>query len=130
MKLILDTHLLLRAALGLELGPAAEDLLAQADPPMFSAVSIWEVAIKGGLGRPDFTVDPGVLRRALDDNGYAELAMTSAHAAAVLGLPPIHKDPFDRMLVAQATVEGVMLLTSDGLLARYPGPVRWVSFGS
>lgn len=124
MKLVLDTHLLLRAALGLRLPAAAEDLLAQADPPMFSAVSIWEVAIKRALSRPDFTADPAVLRRALLDHGYVELPMTSAHAAAVLGLPPIHKDPFDRLLVAQATTEGVTLLTSDRVLARYPGPVR------
>ena len=126
MKVILDTHLLLRAALGAPLSAAAEDILARADPPIFSAVSIWEVAIKRGLSRPDFTADPAVLRRALLDHGYVELPMTGAHAAAVLNLPPIHKDPFDRMLIAQATSEGVTLLTSDHALARYPGPVRAV----
>lgn len=126
MKLVLDTHLLLRATLGLPLSAVAGDLLAQADPPMFSAVSIWEVAIKRGLNRPDFSADPAVLRRALLDHGYVELPMTSAHAVAVLSLPPIHKDPFDRMLVAQATTEGVTLLTSDRVLAQYPGPVRRV----
>jgi PIN domain nuclease of toxin-antitoxin system len=124
VKLILDTHLLLHAALGRGLSAEADRLLAQADAPIFSAASIWEVAIKRGLGRPDFTADPAVLRRALLDNGYQELAVTSAHAAAVLGLPPIHKDPFDRILVAQATLEGITLATSDAMVARYPGPIR------
>jgi PIN domain nuclease of toxin-antitoxin system len=93
---------------------------------MFSAASLWEVAIKRGLGRSDFRVDPRLLRRGLLDNGYSELPITSEHAVAVDGLPPIHKDPFDRMLVAQAMVEGVALLTADPLVAQYPGPVRRV----
>jgi PIN domain nuclease of toxin-antitoxin system len=87
---------------------------------------LWEVAIKRGLGREDFRVDPRLLRRGLLDNGYRELPITSEHAVAVDGLPPIHKDPFDRLLVAQATVEGIALLTADPLVARYPGPVRQV----
>ncbi|MFO1143519.1 MAG: type II toxin-antitoxin system VapC family toxin [Amaricoccus sp.] len=90
---------------------------------MFSAASIWEVAIKAGLGRPDFQVDAGFLRRGLTDNGYLELAVTSQHAAAAAGLPPVHRDPFDRMLVAQAQVEGVRLLTADPVLAGYPATV-------
>ena len=93
---------------------------------LFSAASLWEVSIKPGLGRDDFRVDPRLLRRGLLDNGYGELAITSAHAIAVDLLPPIHKDPFDRMLLAQAMVEGIALLTSDPLLARYPGPVHRV----
>lgn len=91
---------------------------------MFSAASVWEVAIKSALGRDDFSVDPRVLRRALLDNGYVELAISGAHAAAVLDLPPIHRDPFDRLLVAQAQVEGIALLTADATVARYPGPIR------
>jgi PIN domain nuclease of toxin-antitoxin system len=93
---------------------------------MFSSASLWEVAIKRGLGRDDFRVDPRLLRRGLLDNGYSELPITSEHAVAVDGLPPFHKDPFDRMLVAQATVEGIALLTADPWVAQYPGPVRRV----
>ena len=92
--------------------------------PVFSAASIWEVAIKNGLGRNDFQIDPGVLRRGLLDNGYLELPVSSAHAAAVVGLPPLHKDPFDRLLVAQSLVEGITLLTCDTQVADYPAPVR------
>ena len=128
MKLLLDTHLLLWAA-GQpdQLSATARRLLE--DPQnelMFSSASLWEVAIKRGLGRDDFRVDPRLLRRGLLDNGYSELPITSEHAVAVDGLPAIHKDPFDRMLVAQATVEGIALLTADPRVAQYPGPVRQV----
>lgn len=71
-------------------------------------------------------MDARLLRRGLLDNGYAELPVGSDHAVAVSVLPPIHKDPFDRLLVAQATVEGITLLTADALVAQYPGPVRKV----
>jgi PIN domain nuclease of toxin-antitoxin system len=91
---------------------------------LFSPASLWEVAIKRGLGRDDFAVDPRLLRRGLLDNGYYELPITSEHAVAIDGLPAIHKNPFDRMLVAQATVEGIVLLTVDDVVARYPGPIR------
>ncbi len=94
--------------------------------PLFSVASIWEVAIKPGLGRGDFEVNPGVLRLVLLDNGYNELPILSEHVVAIDSLPPIHKDPFDRLLVAQATVEGVTLLTADSVVAQYPGPVRMV----
>jgi PIN domain nuclease of toxin-antitoxin system len=128
VKLLLDTHLLLWAAGQPEqLSTAARELLD--DPQnelMFSAASLWEVAIKRGLGRSDFRVDPRILRRGLLDNGYSELPITSEHAVAVDGLPPIHKDPFDRILLAQAIVEGIALLTADPLLAQYLGPVRSV----
>ena len=128
MKLLLDTHLLLWAAgQADQLSPAARQLLS--DPHhelIFSSASLWEVTMKHGLGRSDFRVDPRLLRRGLLDNGYAELAVTSEHALAVHGLPPLHKDPFDRMLVAQAQVEGMALLTNDPLVVQYPGPVRRV----
>jgi PIN domain nuclease of toxin-antitoxin system len=78
------------------------------------------------LNRPDFQVDAHLLRRGLLDNGYAELAITGEHALAVEGLPAIHKDPFDRLLVAQATTEGMTLLTADANVALYPGPIRKV----
>jgi len=93
---------------------------------LFSAASLWEVAIKRGLGREDFKVDARLLRRGLLDNGYSELPIISDHVVATESLPPIHKDPFDRILVAQATVEGVTLLTIDSLVSQYPGPIRTV----
>lgn len=67
-----------------------------------------------------------MLRRGLLDNGYAELPIRSEHAEAIDSLPPIHKDPFDRLLVGKATIEGITLLTADSMVARYPGPVRKV----
>jgi PIN domain nuclease of toxin-antitoxin system len=128
MKLLLDTHLLLWAAGEPErLSGAALALLDAPDAQLyFSAASIWEVAIKTGLGRADFQVDARLLRRGLLDNGYTELPIDGAHAAATLSLPPLHKDPFDRLLLAKATVEGFLLLTVDAQVARYPGPVRMV----
>jgi PIN domain nuclease of toxin-antitoxin system len=89
-------------------------------------VSLWEVVIKRGLGRDDFKVDPRLLRRGLLDNGYSELPIGSQHVVAIDTLPPIHKDPFDRVLVAQALVEGITLLTTDAVVARYPAPVQTV----
>lgn len=128
MKLLLDTHLLLWAAGDPDRLPAAAQGLLD-DPhnePIFSAASLWEVAIKRGLGRSDFRVDPRLLRRGLLDNGYDELPITGEHAVALDSLPPLHKDPFDRILVAQSMVEGIILLTVDPLLAQYPGPIRRV----
>lgn len=126
MKLLLDTHLLLWAAGEADKLPlAALAEIENADNELlFSAASLWKVAIKRGLGRTDFTVDPRLLRRGLMDNGYNELPVTGEHAVAVDGLPPIHKDPFDRILIAQSIVEGITLLTVDEMLARYPAPVR------
>lgn len=128
MKLLLDTHLLLWAAGNPNrLSAIARTLIEEPENELFfSAVSLWEIAIKCGLGRSDFQIDPRVLRRGLLDNGYSELPIISEHALAIDGLPPIHKDPFDRMLVAQATVEGITLLTADQLISQYPGPVRKV----
>lgn len=128
MKLLLDTHLLLWAAgePG-KMSKAARKLLADpANDLIFSAASVWEITIKRGLGRSDFRVEPRLLRRGLLDNGYFELSITSEHALMTESLPALHKDPFDRILVAQALIEGVTLLTMDSLLAQYPGPVRKV----
>ena len=128
MKLLLDTHLLLLAA-GLpdQLPEAARGLLDDPDNELlFSAASLWEVAIKRKLGRDDVQADPRLLRRGLLDNGYGELAITSEHAIAIDQLPPIHKDPFDRILLAQSMVEGITLVTADPMVARYPGPIRQV----
>ena len=128
MKLLLDTQILLWAAGQPErLSAAARKLLN--DPRhelLFSAASLWEIAIKRTLGRDDFEVEPRLLRRGLLDNGYVELPVTSEHAVNVDGLPRVHKDPFDRLLLAQALTEGITLLTGDAQLARYRGPVRKV----
>lgn len=126
MKFLLDTHLLLWAAgePG-RLSKAARKLLSDpANDLLFSAASLWEIAIKRTLGRQDFRVEPRLLRRGLMDNGYTELPITSEHALATEMLPPLHKDPFDRILIAQAIAEGITLLTVDSLVASYPGPIR------
>jgi PIN domain nuclease of toxin-antitoxin system len=128
MKLLLDTHLLLWAAGEPQrLSKQARRLIENPENELlFSAASLWEVAIKRGLGRDDFKVDARLLRRGLLDNGYSELPIISDHVVATESLPLIHKDPFDRVLVAQATVEGVTLLTIDSLVSQYPGPIRKV----
>ena len=130
MKLLLDTHLLIWVA---DYKPSASTRLSHTalalirDPANvlhFSVASIWEVAIKSARGRETFTYDPYTLRQGLLDAGYIELPVTGAHAAAVSRLPPLHKDPFDRMLVAQAAGEGLLLLTADARLDGYPAPIR------
>jgi PIN domain nuclease of toxin-antitoxin system len=128
LKFLLDTHLLLWAAHAPErLSAKALAIFNDASHELlFSAASIWEVAIKTGLGRDDFKVDVRLFRRGLLDNGYQELPVSSAHAVCLDALPGLHKDPFDRMLVAQATAEGILLLTSDTVVASYPGPVQLV----
>lgn len=128
MNLLLDTHLLLWAAAQPErLSPAALELLDDEDNALiFSAASLWEITIKSDLGRDDFRVDSRLLRRALVDNGYVELPVTHQHVLSLKGLAPHHKDPFDRMLVAQSIAEGMMLLTTDPLVARYSGPITHV----
>lgn len=99
---------------------------AEENELFFSAANLWEIVIKRGLGRDDFKVDARLLRRGLLDNGYSELPVGSEHVVAIEGLPPIHKDPFDRILLAQAQVEGITLVTADPTLAQYSGPVRLV----
>lgn len=128
MNLLLDTHLMLWAAAGSEKLSAEAVSMINSDSNQlhFSAVSIWEVLIKNALQRENFYFDPHLLKRGLVDNGYQELSITSAHSLGVAHLPPIHKDPFDRMLVAQAKLEGFLLLTSDAVVAQYPGPVQLV----
>jgi PIN domain nuclease of toxin-antitoxin system len=128
VKLLLDTQLLLWAAAQPERLPlAARTMIEDArNQLLFSAASIWEVAIKSGLGRSDFRADARLLRRGLLDNGYEELAIAGEHVVATAGLPPIHKDPFDRLLVAQSAVEGILLVTADPAVAKYAGPVRKV----
>jgi PIN domain nuclease of toxin-antitoxin system len=123
MRILLDTHLLLWAAAG-ELPPEAVRYIEdRANTLLFSPASIWEIVIKRGLGRTDFIVDPVSLYNGLLSAGYQEMPITSRHTLLVSTLPPLHKDPFDRILLAQAMSEGIPVLTSDKLLTQYPGSV-------
>ena len=128
MNILFDTHILLWAA-GVpgRLSKEARALIESSENTLyFSAASVWEIAIKRGLGRMDFNADPRLLRRGLLDNGYRELRVDGTHAVALDQLPLIHRDPFDRILIAQSLVEGLTLVTSDEVVSRYPGPIRLV----
>lgn len=126
MNLLLDTHILLWAAARPE--KLSRKTLRLFDDPdntlVFSAASLWEIVIKQSLGRDDFDVNARQLRRGLLDNGYNELLVTSTHALALDDLPPLHKDPIDRMLLAQSRVEGFTLLTADKQVLQYPGLIQ------
>ena len=128
MSFLLDTQVLLwTAGVPERLPDEARALIEDLGTELFfSAASLWEVAIKNALGRADFNVDPRRLRRGLLENSYTELAVAGAHAVAVDLLPPIHRDPFDRILIAQAQIEGITLLTADEVVGRYPGPIRLI----
>jgi len=126
--LLLDTPILLWAAYApAQLSTQARSLVEDhSNTLVFSAASMWEVAIKSSLGRGDFIADARVLRRALLEAGYQELQIDGAQTAAVADLPPLHKDPFDRILVAQARHQGITLVTSDATVAEYGQPTRLV----
>jgi len=128
VDLLLDTHLLLWAAAEPHrLSEEAAALISDSGNRLyFRAVSIWEIVIKSGLNRDDFSVDPHILRRGLMEHGYRELPISVSHVLAIAHLPPVHRDPVDRVLVAQAASEGLRLLTSDEVVASYPGPIRRV----
>lgn len=125
MNLLLDTHVLLWAAGEPEkLAPALRTVLEDDGNRLyFSPASLWEIAIKRALGREDFQVDPGRLWRLLLLNGYRELAISSAHALAIESLAKLHKDPFDRILLAQAKTESISLVSTDRALIQYGSPV-------
>lgn len=127
MNILLDTHILLWAAAGTLEGQAADLIRDEDNTLFFSPASLWEIGIKRGFGRQDFTVNPEVLHRGLLDNQYRELAIASYHVLAVCNLPMHHKDPFDRILLAQAKAEGISLLTSDKALQEYDGPIIFAS---
>jgi PIN domain nuclease of toxin-antitoxin system len=116
MNVLLDTHVLIWWDEGRRLASDARQAIEEADAVYVSAVSAWEVAIKTGLGRlrPTRTVE-----EAASESGFLELPVTFRHAQRVTGLPPHHRDPFDRMLVAQAAVEELTLVTRDPVFVRY-----------
>ncbi|MBM3337746.1 MAG: type II toxin-antitoxin system VapC family toxin [Betaproteobacteria bacterium] len=128
MKFLLDTHLLLWAAGQPERLPKpARKLIENPDNELhFSAASIWEIAMKSSLGREDFKADSRLVRRGLIDNGYREISISSEHAAGVQALPLVHKDPFDRLLIAQSLSESMPLVTVDPVLSQYPGLIQQV----
>lgn len=128
MKYLLDTHVMLWSADNSKRLSSKTMKLLQDDENelFFSVVSFWEISIKRALGRKDFYAEPRQLRHGMLGNGYHELQVTSEHAFTVETLPLLHRDPFDRMLIAQAIVEGAVLLTIDAIILRYPGPIQKV----
>jgi PIN domain nuclease of toxin-antitoxin system len=127
VKFLLDTHFLIWISIDdrrISRRPRTV-LNDQANELVFSSASRWEIAIKR-TRRADFGYDPRGLKRQLIANGYEELPVHGSHVVSLDALPPIHKNPFDRLLIAQATIEGIMLLTADAVIARYPGPIRKV----
>ena len=121
MRLLLDTHILMWAASGSDLlsARAREMLKSPNTERLFSTVNLWEVAIKSNLGRADFNIDVSNLRGLALHNGYQELPITIDHIVFLASLPRNHKDPFDRMLIAQAKSENLTLMTSDKTVASY-----------
>ena len=128
MRALLDTHILLWAvASSRKLSKAARLVIEDPENEVFySPANLWEIAIKSALRRSDFRVDVAALHGALPESGFAELPIRAVHAVALAGLPDIHRDPFDRILVCQALTEPLVLITNDGTLAQYPAPVRLV----
>ncbi|WP_086999069.1 type II toxin-antitoxin system VapC family toxin [Rhizobium sullae] len=122
MRFLLDTHILIWAAGDIGAIPNRIKALIEEEQNelLFSPASIWETAIKHGQGRTDFQADPYILRYRLLENGYCELPINSEHAIAIAGLPTLHKDPFDRILIAQAIIEGIPLVTVDKMVLQYP----------
>lgn len=120
MRILLDTHIALWAVIGSKrLAPRARELILAADDVFVSAASLWEIAIKHGLGRGDMPISSAQALQAFIDAAYELLDIRPEHALAVERLAPIHSDPFDRMLVAQALVEPLTLITRDTLVASY-----------
>jgi PIN domain nuclease of toxin-antitoxin system len=126
MKLLLDTHLLLWAAADKLPKKAKELIIDETNILLFSAASIWEIVIKNNLKYPDFQVDAFMLHNGLLNNGYVEVAIDSYHSLITGKLPLMHKDPFDRILVAQAQAEKATLVTCDKKLTKYPCSVIYV----
>jgi PIN domain nuclease of toxin-antitoxin system len=125
MRFLLDTNILIWAAFDSNrLSHKVRELLVQPDVErFFSVASLWETAIKGSLKRDDFDIDVQLFRRLALQNGYQELPFLIEHLVALTVLPLHHKDPFDRMIIAQAQTEGLTLLTSDGIVAKYGGDI-------
>ena len=128
MRLLLDTHVLLWALADPRRlsGPARDAIEAGDNEVLFSAASIWEIAIKSQVLRAEFGVDTATIIGAARAMRFDELAIGAEHAAGVAALPPHHKDPFDRLLVAQALAEPARLVTADKALAAYSEDLVWL----
>jgi PIN domain nuclease of toxin-antitoxin system len=124
MRVLTDTHVLLWALLRpARLDAACREVLESPEHQVFfSAVNLWEIAIKRALDRPDFDVEPDAVHRAALETGFRELPISAVHATAVRHLPPHHRDPFDRLLIVQARIEPLLLMTDDPLISLYPVP--------
>jgi PIN domain nuclease of toxin-antitoxin system len=128
MRLLLDTHVFLWwIADSRQLSEQARECIADGQNTLYwSAASSWEVAIKHSLGRLKLSQSPGkFIPKELVKNRVESLPIVDAHALTAGLLPPHHKDPFDRMLVAQAQIEGMVLLTNDAALSRYEISIKW-----
>jgi len=125
VNLLLDTHLLIWSAFDTgRLSDKARELINDGDNVLhFSAMSLWEIAIKTARNSEDFSVDPKRLYYLLTVNGFVEVVMTSEHGVIAGQLPLLHRDPFDRALIAQARYEGLTLLTADSAISLYEGPI-------
>ncbi|MGD0911613.1 MAG: type II toxin-antitoxin system VapC family toxin [Terracidiphilus sp.] len=128
MKYLLDTHFILWLPIGgTGISRVARAIIDNsANEFQFSVASLWEIALKRARYGSNFAFDPRAIRAEMLHNGYEELPIQGSHVVAVDALPPIHKDPFDRLLIAQAMIEGITLFTVDATIARYPGPIRKV----
>jgi len=122
MRLLLDTHVFIWAITGSSRLKPARDLILSAEAVFVSAASIWEIATKAGLGK--IQGDPGEMAAAIESSGFLELPVSARHAARVAALPNHHSDPFDRLLIAQAVSEPLLLLTADRMLAQYSDVVQ------
>lgn len=122
MRLLLDTHIFIWAITGSSKLTPAKDLILSAEVVYVSAASIWEIAIKSGLGK--IKGDPREMASAIELSGFVELPVSARHAARVATLPNHHSDPFDRLLIAQALSEPLLLLTADRTLAQYSDVVQ------
>ena len=128
MRILLDTHIALWAVVGSKrLAPQARGLILAADEVFVSVASLWEIAIKHGLGKGDMPISSAQAFQAFGDAGYTLLSIRPEHALAVERLAPIHNDPFDRMLVAQALTEPLTLVTRDALVASYSAAILKVA---
>ncbi|MBN9561943.1 MAG: type II toxin-antitoxin system VapC family toxin [Alphaproteobacteria bacterium] len=121
MRLLLDTHVLLWLLSGHDrIDKSTREVLSDpANDVLFSAASIWEIAIKSQLGRLDFGYRSEEIAQAARESGLEELPVRSSAASRVASLPMHHRDPFDRLLIAQAIAEPARLYTADGILSAY-----------
>ncbi|MCL2019001.1 MAG: type II toxin-antitoxin system VapC family toxin [Oscillospiraceae bacterium] len=127
MKILVDTHILIWAA-GNKLSPELLEYIIDDDNILlFSSASIWEITIKYRMRKEGFNYNPISLYSGLIDAGYIELPISAKHSLQTMLLPDIHKDPFDRIMVAQALSEGLSFLTSDKTISEYPGSIIYVA---